>query len=387
MEQIDDQNTINQYVAKMQRLENELISFITQDNHSDEDYENLANFFDEQKIRDQHEFKAILHLIVNISNNYLRNADFFTNIEQILLIFQNEIDDFFSNDELFDIFRDNKRILLFLFEEKLLTPDMYIASIITSRQYKQAFYPHYFSPEFRSFFNISLCLYIDEKNHVFSNNTSFIQNDFETFEVKRLSGENDDFLCQIIQKDSLKEFISYANQKNLALSTKIEPSIFETNSFLMCRNPTLIEYAAFFGSMQIFEYLYSNKVELPPSIWEYAIHGQNKDIIHILERNKILPEDPSYKGCLIESLKCHYFEMTEFIKEKYFKDISDDDLDIYFHSLEFYNFKYLPVNFNDEFNLFYHLCKFDHYPIVELLLGHKKLKINAKHIQKFNAFE
>ena len=71
---------------------------------------------------------------------------------------------------------------------------------------------------------------------------------------------------------------------------------------------------------------------------------------------------------------------AEYIKEKYFKGISDDDLDIYFHSLEFYNFRYLPVNFIDEFNLFYHLCKFDHYPIVELLLGHKKLNINDKHI-------
>lgn len=383
---MEDTVTINDYITKMQKMQDELIKFITTNNHSDEDYENLANFFDEQKIRDQHEFKAILHLILNLSNNYHRNADFFTNIEQILMIFQNEIQDFFSNDEIFDIFKDNKRILLFLFEEKLLIPDMYIASIITSPQYKKAFYPHYFSPEFRSFFNISLCLYIDEKNHTFCNNTAFIQNDFDTFEKKRLSGENDDFLCQIVQRDSLKEFISYANQKNLSFTTKIEPSIFETNSFLINKTPTLIEYSAFFGSMQIFEYLYSNKVELTPSLWEFAIHGQNKDIIRILKDNKIMPEDPSYKGCLIESIKCHYFEMAEFIKVNYFKDISDDDLDIYIESLEFYNFKYLPVNFNHEFITFYSLCKFDHYPIIELLLESKKLNINAKSADVFLFF-
>ena len=98
---MEESFTINDYLTKMQKLQDKLISFITTNNHSDEDYENLANFFDEQKIRDQHEFKAILHLIVSLSNNYHRNADFFTNIEQILLIFQNEIQDFFSNDESF----------------------------------------------------------------------------------------------------------------------------------------------------------------------------------------------------------------------------------------------------------------------------------------------
>ena len=48
---------------------------------------------------------------------------------------------------------------------------------------------------------------------------------------------------------------------------------------------TLIEYAAFFGSIQIFNYLKLNKISLTPSLWKYAIHGNNAEIIQILEEN------------------------------------------------------------------------------------------------------
>lgn len=60
---------------------------------------------------------------------------------------------------------------------------------------------------------------------------------------------------------------------NLSLHLKIKKSVFESNSFLLDIEPTLIEYAAFFGSIQIFRYLRYNDVALsdvtlPPSINE-----------------------------------------------------------------------------------------------------------------------
>lgn len=50
---------------------------------------------------------------------------------------------------------------------------------------------------------------------------------------------------------------------------------------------SIIEYASFFGSIQIFQYLIMNKVELKPSLWLYAIHSQNAELISLLEENKI----------------------------------------------------------------------------------------------------
>ena len=47
-------------------------------------------------------------------------------------------------------------------------------------------------------------------------------------------------------------------------------------------NITLIEYATFYGSIQIFKYLLNNNVGLTESLWMYAVHGQNSEIIDIM---------------------------------------------------------------------------------------------------------
>ena len=55
------------------------------------------------------------------------------------------------------------------------------------------------------------------------------------------------------------------------------------------KSVNLIEYASFFGSIQIFKYLYLNgcksNISQNSSIMVYAIHGCNEEIIHILEKN------------------------------------------------------------------------------------------------------
>ena len=52
---------------------------------------------------------------------------------------------------------------------------------------------------------------------------------------------------------------------------------------------TLIEYTVFFGSNQIFNYLITRELKLTPSLWLYAIHSKNAEIINILEENYIEP--------------------------------------------------------------------------------------------------
>ena len=51
----------------------------------------------------------------------------------------------------------------------------------------------------------------------------------------------------------------------------------------------MIEYAAFFGSIQIIRYLQYNNVSLANTLWLYAVHSYNAELIHFLEENKIKP--------------------------------------------------------------------------------------------------
>lgn len=68
-----------------------------------------------------------------------------------------------------------------------------------------------------------------------------------SFESKRDEGENDSYISKLIRQDLIAEFVAHVNQANISLSeTIISPSIFETNSILLDKEPTLIEYAAFF---------------------------------------------------------------------------------------------------------------------------------------------
>lgn len=94
-----------------------------------------------------HELDSTLRLILNIANNHHRSNDFFSKIEKIILIFKNEIKQSYSNLDIFNNFKSNKRILLFLIEEKIMKMDKTIASIINKGIYKESKYPNYFFPE------------------------------------------------------------------------------------------------------------------------------------------------------------------------------------------------------------------------------------------------
>ena len=77
------------------------------------------------------------------------------------------------------------------------------------------------------------------------------------FSELRKQGENERYLCKLIRGDSVEEFIAYVNKMNISRNATIIQSIYETNAFLIKKQSQsdngimLIEYAAFFGSIQI----------------------------------------------------------------------------------------------------------------------------------------
>ena len=186
-----------------------------------------------------------------------------------------------------------------------------------------------------------------------------------------------------VYEDMIEEFITYVNKNDYSLNNEIEYSIFETNDFLIKhKDTTLIEYAAFFGSTQIFKYLYKNGAELKPNIWLYGIHSDNPEMIHLLLENGIKPPNESYERCIKESIKCHHNDITNYIQSNLInEDIPNiDDIDytknykknIYSYCFHYYNFSYFPEKINNKI-IFYYACQYDYFEIVEYFLNTFKI--------------
>lgn len=146
--------------------------------------------------------------------------------------------------------------------------------------------------------------------------------------------------------------------KEIYLSSKksscIKKSIYETNYLLSIQqNVSLIEYAAFFGSVQIFKYLVLNKVK---------IHGQNAEIIHLIEENNVdfdkLNNLELYKT-VHQAINTHNNEIDQSNSSLY-------NLIIY-SIFSSYNLSLLPDDV-DISKIFFSRCAFDYKDLVLPLL-------------------
>ena len=387
---------ISKYIEEMKNIQVSFLNFID----NEEDIQNLIKNFDEIKIHDDlHKINLFLHLLSQISNNHHRESDFFNKIEQIILLFKNDMKNYYTNSEIFNIFQDNKRLLLVLIEDGIMIIDEFIAKQLIKGKYLEFKYPQYFSKEIQKFVNEKWFKTSPKISEDDSKNIGFKSEDDKNneeeeekrnkwieevkkklptdFDEKRKTGENGHYICELIRKDLIDDFIIYINQNSIEIDSEINPSIYETNSFLFKKEKVnLIEYATFFGSIQIFNYLINNGVELSSSLWNYAIHGNNAEIIQILEENEIKPLDITYRDCLIESIKCHHINIFNYIKENYISDDFEKSNEIMLKFLKYYNFC-SESNLRIDESLFYDLCQYD-YTLVALLLN----KMDALHINE-----
>lgn len=114
-----------------------------------------------------------------------------------------------------------------------------------------------------------------------------------------------------------------------------------------------------------------NQVELTSSLWLYAIHSKNADLIHLLEENHIKPDDSSYEKCLLESIKCHHNAIANYIENNLLDKQSLDDQQlsesIVKCSFRNCNYSYFPSRFDISY-IFYYLGKYDFTTLVDLLM-------------------
>ena len=391
-----------EYFLQRKELYDSFLEYINDEDDNDVIFETFINNLSVDELQeDKEEFKSILYLINEISNHHHRYAGFMHKIERIFLFFQKFIKQTYSNQEIFDIFKNNKRILLFLFKQQIINVDETIVKELpqnkrlipkffrfyfteagkenlpkysvynrsTSRNYN-----YYFFPEIKSF--------LSEKEKCRIENFLLKQNLIESFEINRQIGENESYVCQLIREDSIEEFDAYINRTNSSLSSIIPDSIFETNSFLQKNRPSLIEYSAFFGSIQIFQYLRLKSVKLTPSLWLYAIHGNNPEMIHLLEENGVKPSNSNFVECLKESIKCHHNGISNYILNNLMEmniEINSNNFiaNRVAYGFHYHNFEFIQNYDNIQF-IFYYACLYDYLPIVKLLLETGQIDLNQK---------
>ena len=370
------------YIDEKKDIHLSILAYFDDEKNAQESYLNLINQIEIQKIQEkQDELFVIFHIILKIAKSYHRSSNFFHKLKEVLLFFQNDIKRIFSNVGIYHFFKRSKYIILLLIKENILLLNYRMICYLIE------FDSVYFYPEITTFFyykqnengtNLSNSKYY---YNLFLKNINGFESYIESingFEQKRLEGENDSYLCELIRNDSVEEFISYVNKTNTSLSRKISPSIFETSIALVNEKVSLIEYATFFGSIQIFQYLRLNEIELCDSLWFYAIHGRNYDIIHLLE-SEIILDQSSYLYCYEYAVCIYHNELADYIKENLIKDfrIYGDKytqcyLDCYFMH---HNYSIIPDDMSHHL-LFCYLCKYDYSRIVRNLLEEKCLDFN-----------
>lgn len=369
-------------MANIRIIQSQLIDFFQKEDVVEDQFTNFVKLLTENRVADNpNEMKLFFRMFVAITNNHGHFHSFSEKLCKILHFYKNCLMNY-SPKELLKLFGNNKRILLFLIENGILQIDSDFIKYILRKDRIIDQYLQYFMVEARSFLKEQWVL--DELSSNYPELLESIKAEIPTdFQINRTVGDNPDDIFQIIRNDSVEEFQAFLSN-NSDLSTSFHPSMYETNRFLIneiqngcneMKSITLIEYAAFFGSIKIFEYLKSNCHKLTPSLWLYAIYSNNVNFFHILEESKVELDDKTYLSYFIESIKCHSNDIAKYILMHYLPNNEQANTIMIEHAIKFYNFELISDTLINQLFLC-DFCQYDYFSIVEYLSKDPKVNIN-----------
>lgn len=111
--------------------------------------------------------------------------------------------------------------------------------------------------------------------------------DIEEYRKKVQSDISSIEIIDIIIKDDISTFVSYVTETNYNLKAEFRIPFESMYSELHAGSHSLMEIAVYFGSIQIVRWLMNQGVNLTKSLWKYVFHGDNPEIVHLLEDNHI----------------------------------------------------------------------------------------------------
>lgn len=192
-------------------------------------------------------------------------------------------------------------LLFFYFSKELNSADIefydYILSIIINSEERAL------SPEIHDS--------IDLIHDLFNNN-------FRMLEGWRNSHCIPDSLAHAILKDNVEVLQTIIETEKLTVDTTIPPNIFFISSIVM-NNPTLLQFSAFFNSIECFKYLLANQAntllidDKHRNLAQFAVAGGNEEIIELLQQNNV-----SFNRSLSLSLEYHHHKLFEMILHKFY---------------------------------------------------------------------
>ncbi|KAK8871457.1 hypothetical protein M9Y10_007186 [Tritrichomonas musculus] len=358
-----------EYLHQTKKLHSLLFRYLTNSDNESENYQKLISFIQKKK-NNENELQLIelIHSIVKIADNYQITC--FQNVTKLIDDFKSDFKKQISNSQLYNYFKNRKRLLLILFKEEIITIDNYVLKKILYNTDDTLRY--YFYPEIKSLISSK------ERESIEKNLLSYDSKIFDSFEEKRLKGLNESYICELIRNDSIEKFKDYVNNTNFPISDKLKPSIFETCHFLIKSNPSPIEYAAFFGSIQICKYLLLRDVSFDDSIGKFVVNGRNLDLFHIFEDRHV---NMKSMNCLGQAVRYRYYDIMNYIIEN-----SDESKDVIKNAIfefcfKYHNFECLP-NDHELSNSFFNLCKYDYCVLVGNLLDKVSVDTNERILQE-----
>ncbi|KAH0787371.1 cask-interacting protein (caskin) 1,2 [Histomonas meleagridis] len=105
------------------------------------------------------------------------------------------------------------------------------------------------------------------------------RDDFKLHKQLAHEGFNPLEIAKVIRNDDIDELQEIASHPNFNSNAKISKSQYERYTELCNKDVTLIQYAAFYGSIKCFKFLMLNYAKLK-GVFEYAIAGGNIEIFH-----------------------------------------------------------------------------------------------------------
>ena len=371
--ELDNINCIQKIIKEMIEIQTAIISII-------DDKESLNSLLDKlhqfQIFNDIYKFHDFLELLNQISSsrNIAKEKD---KVNEIILNIKAQILKTFSKDEIFHSFKNNTPILLFLYENGIIDFDQ--ISVYRYYELYRFLMPEYIEHEGSK--NIDRLIkeladpYKDKLNQ---------------FRIDRKEYHSDSTIAKIIRSDDVDSFSDYISRTNLPLDFKIPDSIYEVSSDMRYMCNTLIEYAASFGSINIFKYLYCHLDTFPSNILLAAVFGGNFDIIHLLEKKGIVPN----QFILFRTILVHRNELYDYFSSNYKIDIDFDLVDDAIRSSNYYvlnellnnNTEYL-TNINYISSIFSSCCCYDIRTLFNILYTIPEINVNIeKEIIKFFFF-
>lgn len=145
-----------------------------------------------------------------------------------------------------------------------------------------------------------------------------IQTDEKFNENQLKKGRSPSLIVKYIREDDLDSLLTFISSHNESdfINFVIEKNPFERCEVIVDKKCTILDCAAFFGSIKCFKYLVSNQAVITETTFSYAVMGGSAEIIHLIENTlnnieRTIKNDSIY--IFTCSIKYHRSEIFEWL--------------------------------------------------------------------------